>query len=395
MNGNPEIAFVIPRYGPEILGGAEIHCRWIAERLAKRFSVEVLTTCAKDAVHWENHYSAGDHIINGLPVKRFSLSSRDKERFEVLDCRRQFNFSGLDETEEREWLRHMGPYSQDLLDYLQIHSEDYACFIFFTYLFPTSVFGSRIVADKTFLVPTVHDEPYIYLPVYDDLFRAARGIFFNCEEEREFTLNRFPDATGKHVVVGCGINYPDHPKDSSRFRKRYGIDKPYIVYVGKIDPGKGCDHLVEYFERYIRDSRRDIQLLLLGSGKMEIAKHLGIRAVGPVSEEDKYSLLAEAEVLVNPSQNESLSLALLESWAMGTPVLVNGKCGAMMGQCKRSNGGLWYENYSEFKGCLDWFFNYPQLSRKLAKGGKYYLESRYNWPVIEEKYLSLIGEYLR
>ena len=394
MTKNPKIAFVIPRYGANILGGAEIHCRWIAERLAKEFSVEILTTCANNAILWENHYSPGDDVVNGLSVKRFPLSNRNKERFKSLEHQRHLNPSRTPKNESREWLRNMGPYSQDLLDYLHEHKEDHVCFIFFTYLFPTTVFGTQIVSDRAFLVPTVHNEPYVYLSVYDDMFKSAQGIFFNSEEEKIFTLGRFSDMTNRHVVVGCGIDYTASIPNPSNFKKKYGIDKPYIVYVGKISAGKGCHQLIEFFVRYLEEDPRDIELVLIGTGELEIPKHLRIKAVGPVSENEKYSALAGAEALVNPSQNESLSLALLESWAMKTPVLVNGLCQVMEGQSKRSNGGLWYENYAEFRGCLNWFVNNPVLSSNLADGGKNYLESTYNWTTIKTKYLSLIEKFL-
>ena len=389
MIENPKIAFVIPRYGKEILGGAEIHCRWIAERLAQTFSVEILTTCANDASLWKNYFPPGKVILNGIQVNRFSISNRDKDHFKLLEVQRQL--SGLSKDEGRNWLRHMGPYSQDLLDYLKIYNEDYDCFIFFTYLFPTTVFGAQLVSDKAFLVPTVHDEPYVYLSVYQDLFNAARGVLFNCVEEKEFTLAQFPNMTARNIVVGCGIDFPENPTDPSSFKQMHGIDKPYIAYVGKISSGKGCDQLVDFFMRYCNLNNHEIQLVMIGSGEMVIPKHSLIKAVGPVSEDEKYSLLAEAVLLVNPSKNESLSLALLESWAMNTPVLVNGKSAVMTGQCRRSSGGLWYENCDEFFLCLNWFFENPELASKLGRNGKRYLQSTYNWKVIEKKYLTLLS----
>ena len=76
------IAFVVQRYGGEILGGSEYHCRLIAERLAVRHEVEVLTTCARDYVTWKNEYPQGTDRIRGVSVRRFANSqTRDIHAF--------------------------------------------------------------------------------------------------------------------------------------------------------------------------------------------------------------------------------------------------------------------------------------------------------------------------
>lgn len=67
------VALVVQRYGLEVNGGAELLCRMIAERLASRHSVEVLTTCAVDYVTWKNEYAPGLAEVNGIPVRRFRV----------------------------------------------------------------------------------------------------------------------------------------------------------------------------------------------------------------------------------------------------------------------------------------------------------------------------------
>jgi hypothetical protein len=70
-----KIAVVVQRYGADINGGAELHARYIAERLARHATVEVFTTCAKDYITWKNELAAGEEKVHGVTVRRFPVSS--------------------------------------------------------------------------------------------------------------------------------------------------------------------------------------------------------------------------------------------------------------------------------------------------------------------------------
>src|SRR5580692_6213090 len=76
---NPvKLAIIVQRYGPEILGGSEYHCRLIAERMAERHQVEVLTTCAREYITWRNEYPEGQDRVRGVTVRRFA-NARTRE----------------------------------------------------------------------------------------------------------------------------------------------------------------------------------------------------------------------------------------------------------------------------------------------------------------------------
>jgi glycosyltransferase involved in cell wall biosynthesis len=105
----------------------------------------------------------------------------------------------------------------------------------------------------------------------------------------------------------------------------------------------------------------------------------------------KFDALDGADVLVMPSFYESLSMVTLEAWALGKPVLANALCDVLKGQCRRSNGGLYYENYPEFREALSLLLDSPRLRRALGESGRRYFEANYSWEVIERKYLSLLN----
>jgi glycosyltransferase involved in cell wall biosynthesis len=86
-----------------------------------------------------------------------------------------------------------------------------------------------------------------------------------------------------------------------------------------------------------------------------------------------------------PSPYESLSVIVLEAWAMGRAVLVNGACRVLEGQCVRSGAGLFYRGYSEFADALRMLLGDPALRDRLATAGRAYVAREYAWDVVEER----------
>lgn len=382
-----KIAFVVQRYGLEVNGGAEFHCRLVAEHLSKYFEVEVLTTCAVDFKTWKDVYSPGTETLNGVLVRRFPVDyERDLQKFNKFSER---IFGDIHTYEDEiKWMKLQGPYSTKLLNYIRDHKDNYEYFIFFTYLYCTTFFGLPLVKEKALLVPTAHDEPPIYLSIFDSLFKQPRRLIYNTEEERKFVTSRFQNSDIPHNVIGVGIDTPEKI-DDDLFIRKYKLDH-FVIFVGRVDESKGCEELFDFFIRYKKEKRTSVKLVLLGKEMMEIPKKDDIIPLGFVSEQDKFNGMKAAKLLIMPSKYESLSMVLLESWLCNTPVLVNGKCDVLKGQCIRSNAGLYYETYDEFEACMDFLLEREAMRNAMGRNGMKFVLQNYSWENIEKMYISIL-----
>jgi glycosyltransferase involved in cell wall biosynthesis len=382
-----KIAIVVQRYGPAINGGAELHARYIAERLARHGEVEVLTTCANDYVTWRNELEPGVDTINGVPVRRFKVKhERDPQ---VFGRRQERVFEQLHSMgDELHWLDAEGPTSPALVDHIAKHTSEYAYFIFFSYRYYHAYHGARAAADKAILVPTAEREPTIGLTIFQPLFRSVRAVMYNSPEERAMIQGVAGNHDVPHVVVGVGSDVPNNPQ-ASRFRQKYNIRGPFAIYVGRIDENKGCKELFEFFDGYLQDPNGKLSLVLVGNSLLPIPQHPRIRHLGFLNDADKFDAMAAADLLFMPSYYESLSMVALEAWALGRPVLANGNCDVLKGQCLRSNAGLYYENASEFFETLRAIEQNRWLAGTLGRNGRTFFKEHYDWPVIERKYTDM------
>jgi glycosyltransferase involved in cell wall biosynthesis len=422
-----KIAFIVQRYGAEILGGSEYHCRLIAERLAPKHQVEVLTTCAADYISWKNEYTEGADRIRGVTVRRFANArTRDIHAFNRYS---EWIFtSAHTRDDEMEWLRQQGPWCPALLEYLERNQHLYDVLIFFTYLYAPTVLGSRVAPHKSILVPTAHDEPAIHLDIYKELFSQPAGLAYNTEVERRFLTTHFSIRAIEEETVGCGVDLPAaHPglRDRSRenadddqavrqtpsepdedeapsedesptfrphlaergtmFRRRHRLHGPIALYGGRIDPGKGCEELIEYFSSYVQEGG-DATLALMGVKLMPLPEEPFIRFAGRLSDQERLQALEAATVVVVPSPYESLSLLALESFAVGTPILANARSEVLVDHCQKSNAGLYYADRDEFIECLKLLISDPHLRAGMGRNGRKYVQQNYRWDVILGKY---------
>jgi glycosyltransferase involved in cell wall biosynthesis len=382
-----KIAFVVQRYGLEVNGGAEFHCRLVAEHLSKYFEVEVLTTCAVDYKTWKNDYPAGTESLNGVLVRRFPVDyERDLLKFNTFSEKIFGNIHTYED--EIEWMKLQGPYSTKLLNYIKNKKDNYTYFIFFTYLYCSTFLGLPMVKEKALLVPTAHDEPPIYLSIFKSLFKQPSRVIYNTEEEKNFIISKFQVADIPYDIVGVGIDIPNKI-DAVSFIRKYTVDN-FIIFVGRVDESKGCQELFDYFIRYKKEKKSSIKLVLLGKKMMVIPEDPDILSLGFVLEHDKFNGIKSAKLLIMPSKYESLSMVLLEAWLCNTAVLVNGKCDVLKGQCIRSNAGLYYENYDEFEECLDVLLANDEMRNTMGKNGMKFVLQNYSWESIEKRYFSIL-----
>ena len=383
-----KLAVAVQRYGADINGGAELHARYIAERLSRHADVEVVTTCARDYVTWRNELPPGTEQVNGVTVRRFAVNHERVPRDFGRHSERVFNHTHSI-ADELAWLESEGPASPAMVDYLTKTPFDYV--ILFSYRYFHAWHGARRLASKSVLVPTAERDPAIALEIFRPVFKGVRAVMYNSPEEQAMIQAVADNAAVPGVVVGVGSDVPDR-SDPARFRRKFGIDRPFAIYIGRIDENKGCKELFEHYQRYAAVFPRGVDLVLVGSAKMPIPQHPRIHHLGFLSDEDKFDALAASDLLIMPSYFESLSMVALEAWALGRPVLANGRCDVLKGQCIRSNAGLYYERFEEFVEALYALESNGPLHARLGQNGRDYFRRNYAWPVIERKYMEMLQQ---
>jgi glycosyltransferase involved in cell wall biosynthesis len=388
-----KLAVAVQRYGADINGGAELHARYIAERLARHADVEVVSTCARDYVTWKNERPSGIEHVNGIPVRRFPvIHQRDPYHFGRLS-RRVFD-QPHSLADEIAWLDSEGPASPAMIDYLEQAAPKLDFILLFSYRYYHAWHGARRVPSKALLVPTAERDQAIGLGIFGPTFRGVRAVMYNSHEERAMIQAATRNERVPGVVVGVGSEIPART-NAERFRRKHNIRKPFAIYVGRIDENKGCKELFDFFLRYAVTFPKGLDLVLIGSAIMPIPQHPRIHHLGFQPDEDKFDGIAASDLLIMPSYFESLSMVALEAWALGRPVLANGRCDVLKGQCIRSAAGLYYERYEEFAETLYALESNGPLHSRLGRNGRDYFTQHYTWPVIERKYLDMFDRLKR
>jgi len=379
-----KIAFVVQRYGQEVMGGSELHCRLVAEHLVGAgHDCSIYTTTARDYITWKNEYDPGETELDGVIIKRFSVEKdRDIEEFNSYS---DWIFSQEHTNEDEiKWMDMQGPVCPSLVDALKRDESQFDLLIFFTYLYYNTYWGLKKTRSPRALVPTAHDEPALHLNIMKDVFLSPHAFIFNTEAEKNM-LKRFFSFEGKYQdIVGVGVDIPD-TKDPSETLRSFNIKRPYILYAGRIEPGKGCQELLEYFLQY-SSINPGLDLIFIGKRLMELPEHPSIKYLGFLPSDQKNVLMASALVTVHPSYYESLCMAALESVAMEIPILVQEQTEPLKQHCLQGKCGLYYSSSHEFGECLNVLLRDEKLRQALGKNGRAYVSNNYSWAKIIQKY---------
>jgi glycosyltransferase involved in cell wall biosynthesis len=380
-----KLACVVHRFGAGIAGGSEGHCRAIARRLAANHDVTVLTTCAADHVSWRNEFPAGESIDDGVRVRRFPVArERALARYGEITERVFDALAGVEE--EEQWFRENGPEVPELLAHLRQRGSTYDRVLLWAFRYASTYFGVDAVP-RGVLVPTAEDDPVIRFGATGRLFTKPAGFVFLTPEEAALVAAHCPTPLAPSCIVGTGLE-PAGPAAALN-----AVEGPFLLYLGRVDPNKGCETLLRHYIRWSERAERRVPLVLAGPANMPIPRHPSVEFLGYVDDARRDALLASASALVVPSPYESLSIVLLEAWNRGTPALVNGDCDVLRGQALRSNGALYYRTYDEFVHAIEKLLRNPDVSRQLGQNGLAYVDREYRWPAVMgklEKFLAAL-----
>ncbi len=394
-----KVAFVVPRYGPTIRGGAETGARMLAERLVsdKGYEVEVLTTCALDAITWRDELDEGPSDVHGVRVHRIRSQAGRDEQFHPLWARLRDDPAHAGAADMERWVDLQGPRSPALLD--AVVASDADVLAFYPYLYYPTVRGLPLVAERAILHPAAHEEPALHLPLFDDLFARCRGFAFHSRSERALVAARFGVAATPQVLIGLGVEEPPGVEDGAAagavaVRASFGLEGvPYLVCIGRVDDQKGTGMLWRFFRAYKRRRPGPLRLVFVGQVVDVPEAADDIVVTGLIDDTAKWALLRGAEVLVAPSPHESFSLTVLEAMTAGVPVLVNAVCAATREHCEQSGAGLWFAGFAQFEAALGLLTTDAERRETMRRNGRRYAEANYTWPVILDRYCSFLARF--
>lgn len=415
-------AFISPRYGADISTGAEHACRLLAQQVSERHDVEVLTTCAASAATWKNEYSEGSDRIRRVMVRRFAVNqAHDPSAFASLSNR--LFTSPHSRADELEWTRRLGPSAPGLIDHLTRHQRSYDVLLFFSLWHHTTVQGLQIAPDRSVLFPYLQLRPALRFSLWNELLGSVRAVGYVSASERRLAREYLRAAPHADELVGIGIDpppqqaYPRHQQDPADtfvadddvsadagpaeesyleargipFRRRHRLYGSFALYGGRIDSDNGCEEMLEYFDTYAQGDP-DAALVVMGVKMMKLPEEPYMRMAGVLPDRERMVAYEAADVTIAPASDDLLAQPLLESMAVGTPVLASAANSAAVEHCRRANGGLYYANRDEFAEALRLVMSNARLRQTLGENGRKYIQQHYRWDSVMGRLDRLVGK---
>ncbi|MBN1484462.1 MAG: glycosyltransferase family 4 protein [Chloroflexia bacterium] len=394
MNKVRQLALIVPWYGLDTAGGAERYARQLAENLHQAgIAISVLTTTSRDVFSpaQNDYYPAGWQEVNGVPVLRFPAWAKvgDGPKNPPAPLLPP-HLAPLSSTE-----RHMIDefWADDgLYEYVAEHRQD-TLFFPMPYIWGTSFWSALIAQERAILIPCLHDEPQAHYGVYQHMFQRARGALFNTLPEMQLAQRLYGLPAEWSRVIGVGLDM-HWQGDAQRFRQKF-FPEPFIFYAGRRDQGKRVPLLIKLFCAYKDRHPGPLKLALAGKNPVSIPLEFkdSVLDLGYLSEQDKHDAYAAATLVCNPSVVESFSLVIMEGWLQGAPVLVNAACDVTVWHCRESNGGLYFQDYAEFEGCLNYLLERPQVRERMGALGRAYVRQNYAWPEVMQRFIMALEEW--
>jgi glycosyltransferase involved in cell wall biosynthesis len=416
-----KFAFITPRYGAEIASGAEHACRLLAEQVSGRHEVDVLTTCARDAQSWKNEYSEGADRVRGVLVRRFAVNQlHDPASFQHFSSRLFSSPHGYND--EREWIRRLGPSAPGLLDFLKRQHRSYDALVFFSHLHATTLHGLAVAPERSVLFPYLRLDPVLRFGIWNELFGSIRAIGYTSAAERHLAHAFFRALPAGEEIVGIGVDmlaqqtYPRHqqnpddvvsdeegdaavpPADEASqylagrgipFRRRHRLYGPFALYGGRVESDNGCEEMLEYFDTYA-STDGDTTLVLMGLKLMKVPEERYIRVAGTLPDRERMSAYEAADVALAPDPDDLLAQPVLESLAVGTPVLATARNAAAVDLCRRAGGGLYYATRDEFVDALRLLMTNARLRQRLGESGRQYIRQHHRWEAVLGRFDRLV-----
>jgi len=418
-----KFAFIAPRYGADVPAGPEHACRLLAEQISERHDVDVLTTTARDPVTWKNDYSEGVDRVRGALVRRFAVTqARDANAFRSFS-ERVFAAPGA-RPDELEWVRRAGPWSPGLIDHIKRQHRSYDALIYFSLFTPLTVHGIQVAPDRSVLFPYLQLHPALRFGLFSEILETVGAVGYVSSAERRL-LRSYLRITPQHEeIVGIGIDpspeqsYPRHQQDPADvvtdedamapeveapeeesylagrgipFRRRHRLYGQFALYGGRVEPDNGCEEMLEYFDTF-SGADAETALVLMGVKLMKVPDESYVRLAGVLPERERMIAYEAADVTIAPGSDDLIAESVLESMAVGTPVLASARNPSAVEHCRRGNGGLYYANRGEFVEALRSIMTNKRLRDRLGENGRNYVRQQFRWDGVLGRFDRLVAK---